>query len=107
MVNDITKDPEKLLTRIEYLEDNRRFVQNMLEMAISLVDFQENIVSSFGPENIAHPVPDPLRSECPVPGRPGQFGPPAGGLQPAQGAGVHDRRGRGVDRKGVLRLGHP
>ncbi len=50
MVNDITKDPEKLLTRIEYLEDNRRFVQNMLEMAISLVDFQENIVSSFGPE---------------------------------------------------------
>jgi signal transduction histidine kinase/ActR/RegA family two-component response regulator len=52
MVNDITKDPEKLLTRIEYLEDNRRFVQNMLEMAISLVDFQENIVSSFGPENI-------------------------------------------------------
>ena len=52
MFNDFTKDPEKLLTRIEYLEENRRFVQNMLEMAISLVDFQENIVSSFGPENI-------------------------------------------------------
>jgi signal transduction histidine kinase/ActR/RegA family two-component response regulator len=45
-------DPEKLLARIEYLEDNRRFVQNVLEMAISLVDFQENIVSSCGPETI-------------------------------------------------------
>jgi signal transduction histidine kinase/ActR/RegA family two-component response regulator len=52
MVNDITKDPEKLLARIEHLEENRRFVQNVLEMALSLVDFQENIVNSFGPENI-------------------------------------------------------
>jgi signal transduction histidine kinase/ActR/RegA family two-component response regulator len=52
MVNDITKDPEKLLSRIEHLEENRRFVQNVLEMALSLVDFQENIVNSFGPENI-------------------------------------------------------
>jgi signal transduction histidine kinase/ActR/RegA family two-component response regulator len=45
-------DPEKLLARIEYLEENRRFVQNALEMAISLVDFQENIANSYGPENI-------------------------------------------------------
>lgn len=45
-------DPEKLLARIEYLEENRRFVQNVLEMAISLVDFQENIANSYGPENI-------------------------------------------------------
>jgi len=52
MVNDFTKDPEKLLSRIEHLEENRRFVQNVLEMALSLVDFQDNIVSSFGPENI-------------------------------------------------------
>jgi signal transduction histidine kinase/ActR/RegA family two-component response regulator len=52
LVNEFAKDPEKLLTRIERLEDNRRFVQNVLEMAISLVDFQENIVSSFRPENI-------------------------------------------------------
>jgi len=52
MANDFAKDPEKLLTRIEHLEENRRFVQNVLEMAISLVDFQENIASSFGPENI-------------------------------------------------------
>jgi signal transduction histidine kinase/ActR/RegA family two-component response regulator len=52
MVNDITKNPEKLLARIEHLEENRRFVQNVLEMALSLVDFQENIVNSFGPENI-------------------------------------------------------
>ena len=52
MVNDSPKDPEKLLARIEHLEENRRFVQNVLEMALSLVDFQENIVNSFGPENI-------------------------------------------------------
>lgn len=44
--------PEQLLTRIEYLEENRRFVQNVLEMALSLVDFQENILNSYGPETI-------------------------------------------------------
>jgi len=35
--------PEQLLTRIDYLEENSRFVHNALEMAISLGDFQENI----------------------------------------------------------------
>jgi signal transduction histidine kinase/ActR/RegA family two-component response regulator len=40
------------MARIEYLEENRRFVQNVLEMALSLVDFQENIINSYGPENI-------------------------------------------------------
>jgi signal transduction histidine kinase/DNA-binding response OmpR family regulator len=34
---------DKLLTRIEYLEDNRRFIQNALEMALSLGDFQKTI----------------------------------------------------------------
>jgi len=29
-----------------------RFIQNVLEMALSLVDFQENIINSYGPENI-------------------------------------------------------
>ncbi|MCU0592667.1 MAG: response regulator [Desulfobacterales bacterium] len=43
---------EQLLTRIDYLEENRRFVQNVLEMALSLVDFQENILNSYGPETI-------------------------------------------------------
>jgi signal transduction histidine kinase/ActR/RegA family two-component response regulator len=43
---------EQLLARIEYLEENRRFVQNVLEMALSLVDFQENILNSHGPETI-------------------------------------------------------
>ena len=65
MVNDFTKDPEKLLTHIEYLEENRRFVQNMLEMAISLVDFQENIVSSFGPENILEEAEKRIRHLIP------------------------------------------
>jgi len=36
-------DPEKLLARIEYLEENRRLIQNALEMALSLGDFQKNI----------------------------------------------------------------
>jgi signal transduction histidine kinase/ActR/RegA family two-component response regulator len=45
-------DSEKLLARIEYLEENRRRIQNALEMALSLGDFQENINKGYGPENI-------------------------------------------------------
>ena len=45
-------DPENLLARIEYLEENRRLIQNALEMALSLGDFQENINKGYGPENI-------------------------------------------------------
>ena len=35
--------PENLQARIEYLEENGRLIQNALEMALSLGDFQENI----------------------------------------------------------------
>ncbi|MEE9497207.1 MAG: ATP-binding protein [Desulfobacterales bacterium] len=54
MKNNITKqmDPEKLLARIDYLEENRRFTQNVLEMALSLGDFQENINKGYGPEHV-------------------------------------------------------
>jgi len=45
-------DPATLLARIEYLEENRRLIQNALEMALSLGDFQENINKGYGPENI-------------------------------------------------------
>jgi len=45
-------DPEKLLARIEYLEENRRLIQNALEMALSLGDFQKNIHTGYGPEHI-------------------------------------------------------
>ncbi len=45
-------DPETLLARIEHLEDHRRFIQNMLELALSLGDFQENINKGYGPEHI-------------------------------------------------------
>ncbi len=48
----IPMDPDKLLTRIDYLEENRRFIQNALEMALSLGDFQENINKGYGPEHI-------------------------------------------------------
>ena len=42
----------KLLTRIEHLEDNRRFIQNALEMALSLGDFQETIYKQNGQHDI-------------------------------------------------------
>ena len=45
-------DPETLQARIQYLEENRRLIQNALEMALSLGDFQENINKGYGPENI-------------------------------------------------------
>jgi signal transduction histidine kinase/CheY-like chemotaxis protein len=45
-------DPKKLLARIEYLEENRRLIQNALEMALSLGDFQKNINKGYGPEHI-------------------------------------------------------
>ena len=39
---------DKLVTRIEYLEENRRFIQNALEMALSLGDFQEKVREKIG-----------------------------------------------------------
>ena len=48
----ITMAPEKLMARIDYLEENRRFIQNVLEMALSLGDFQENINRGYGPEHV-------------------------------------------------------
>ncbi|MGD8332112.1 MAG: response regulator [Desulfobacterales bacterium] len=48
----IQMDAEKLLARIDYLEENRRFIQNALEMALSLGDFQKNINKGYGPEHI-------------------------------------------------------
>ena len=54
-------DPEKLLSRIEYLEDNRRLIQNALEMALSLGDFQKNINTGNGPENILHEAGKKIR----------------------------------------------
>ena len=44
--------PENLRARIEYLEENGRLIQNALEMALSLGDFQENINNSYDAENI-------------------------------------------------------
>ena len=45
-------DPENLLARIDYLEENRRLIQNALEMALSLGDFQKNINTAYGPEHV-------------------------------------------------------
>jgi signal transduction histidine kinase/ActR/RegA family two-component response regulator len=52
MNGNLNMDPEKLLARIEYLEEHRRLIQNALEMVLSLGDFQENINKGYGPKNI-------------------------------------------------------
>jgi signal transduction histidine kinase/ActR/RegA family two-component response regulator len=52
MSKNANMDPQRLLARIEYLENHRRFIQNALEMALSLGDFQENINKGFGPEHV-------------------------------------------------------
>jgi signal transduction histidine kinase/CheY-like chemotaxis protein len=44
--------PENLQARIEYLEENGRLIQNGLEMALSLGDFQENINKGYDEEFI-------------------------------------------------------
>ena len=54
-------DPENLLARIEYLEENRRLIQNALEMALSLGDFQKNINKGYGPEHILQEAEKRLR----------------------------------------------
>jgi len=45
-------DPENLQARIEYLEENGRLIQNALEMALSLGDFQDNINTGYDAEYI-------------------------------------------------------
>ena len=50
--NSYYMDNKKLLDRIDYLEENRRFIQNVLETALSLGDFQENINKGYGPEHV-------------------------------------------------------
>ena len=49
---DTEQGKEKLFKRIELLEENRRFVQNALEMAVSVGDFQYNIRSEDAPSFI-------------------------------------------------------
>jgi signal transduction histidine kinase/CheY-like chemotaxis protein len=53
MMNTIVNmDPENLQERIKYLEENGRLIQNGLEMALSLGDFQENINKGYDTEYI-------------------------------------------------------
>jgi signal transduction histidine kinase/CheY-like chemotaxis protein len=52
MNNNKNLDPEKLLARIDYLEENRRLIQNALEMALSLGDFQKDINKGYGSDHI-------------------------------------------------------
>lgn len=52
MNRNVKMDPENLQARIEYLEENGRLIQNALEMALSLGDFQENINKGYDGEYI-------------------------------------------------------
>jgi len=52
MNRNVKIDPENLQARIEYLEENGRLIQNALEMALSLGDFQENINKGHDAEYI-------------------------------------------------------
>jgi signal transduction histidine kinase/ActR/RegA family two-component response regulator len=64
-VHPIARDPESLQARIAHLEENRRYIQNVLEMVLSLVDFQENIINSFGPRNILEEAEKRIRHIIP------------------------------------------
>ena len=61
----IKLNPEKLLARIDYLEENRRFIQNVMEMALSLGDFQENINKGYGPEHVLQDADKRIRHLIP------------------------------------------
>lgn len=65
-------EQKRLLARIDHLEENSRFVQHALEMAISLGDFQENINERHDPyqvlqeaeKRIRHLIPFEVRAIC-------------------------------------------
>ena len=58
-------DPEQLSARIQYLEENRRFIQNALEMALSLGDFQEKINEKYGVSHILKEAEERIRRLIP------------------------------------------
>ena len=61
MKKNANMNPANLLARIEYLEENRRLIQNALEMALSLGDFQKNINNGYGTEHILREAEKRLR----------------------------------------------
>jgi signal transduction histidine kinase/CheY-like chemotaxis protein len=61
MKKNANMNPANLLARIEYLEENRRLIQNALEMALSLGDFQKDINKGYGPEHILQEAEKRLR----------------------------------------------
>ena len=57
---------KKLQARIEYLEDSRRFVQNVLEMVLSLSDFQESILNSHDSDSLLKELEKRIRYLVPT-----------------------------------------
>ena len=66
MNTNIHPDAENLLARIEHLEENRRLIQNALELALSLGDFQKDIKVGYEPEHILKEAEKRLRYVLPV-----------------------------------------
>ena len=62
-------DSRKLLDRVRYLEENRRFIQNALEMALSLGDFQESIDKRHDPDVVLREAESRIRTLMPFEGR--------------------------------------
>jgi signal transduction histidine kinase/CheY-like chemotaxis protein/HPt (histidine-containing phosphotransfer) domain-containing protein len=59
---------EKLRTRIHYLEENRRFIQNALEMVLSLADFHKNLTQDAGHERLLNEAVERIEKIIPLHG---------------------------------------
>jgi len=57
---------EKLQTRIDYLEDSRRFIHNVLEMVLSMGDFQESVINADNSESLLQEVAKRIRYLIPT-----------------------------------------
>jgi signal transduction histidine kinase/CheY-like chemotaxis protein/HPt (histidine-containing phosphotransfer) domain-containing protein len=59
---------EKLQARIDHLEENRRFIQNALEMVLSMADFQIDFNHTAGPQRLIEDAVARIQSIIPMKG---------------------------------------
>jgi signal transduction histidine kinase/CheY-like chemotaxis protein/HPt (histidine-containing phosphotransfer) domain-containing protein len=68
MAADTPQGEEKLKARIHYLEENRRFIQNALEMVLSLADFHKNLSQDAGYERLLNEAVERIEKIIPLHG---------------------------------------
>jgi signal transduction histidine kinase/DNA-binding response OmpR family regulator len=70
MTNGLSIDQRlnKLQARIDYLEENRRFIQNALEMVQSMADFQIDFNSIKGPDRLIEEAAERIQKIIPLKG---------------------------------------